>query len=161
MLGSHGEKFYGNFMFDNRWEVMNKAVTFPGDVWKLAEERTVEPIAWLDQVHEEDPEGSNITFELDEKQAQAWAKGAYQQGHLYMFPHHATGRFPYSIVEYPALSKDYNPRYLLKVNGVFAGESNQVFSQDRGSRQGWLCEGGKRRWNIWGTLARISQVSED
>ena len=28
-LGQHGEKFLGNFMFDNRWEVMNKAITFP------------------------------------------------------------------------------------------------------------------------------------
>ena len=35
----HGSKFYGNFIFDNRYELMNKAATFPGDIWRLAEER--------------------------------------------------------------------------------------------------------------------------
>ena len=32
-----GEKLLGNFIFDNHWELMNKAATFPGDVWKLTE----------------------------------------------------------------------------------------------------------------------------
>ena len=38
-MGEHSKKFFGNFIFDNRWELMNKAATFPGDVWRLAEER--------------------------------------------------------------------------------------------------------------------------
>jgi hypothetical protein len=45
----HGSKFYGNFIFDNRYELMNKAATFPGDIWRLAEERVVEPLAWTDR----------------------------------------------------------------------------------------------------------------
>ena len=101
-MGEHSKKFFGNFIFDNRWELMNKAATFPGDVWRLAEERIIEPLAWVDRVHVIDPEGTNFTFDIEEKQAQAWAKGGYQQGHLYMFPHQATGRFPYSTVDYPA-----------------------------------------------------------
>lgn len=40
-----GEKMLGNFIFDNHWELMNQAATFPGDVWKLAEERIIEPLA--------------------------------------------------------------------------------------------------------------------
>ena len=40
-----GEKLPGNFIFDNHWELMNKAATFPGDVWKLAEERVIESFA--------------------------------------------------------------------------------------------------------------------
>ena len=39
-LEPHGSKFYGNFIFDNRYELMNKASTFPGDVWRLVEERS-------------------------------------------------------------------------------------------------------------------------
>jgi hypothetical protein len=130
-MGQHSRKFFGNFIFDNRWELMNKAATFPGDVWRLAEERTIEPLAWVDRVHATDPEGTNFTFDVDEKQAQAWAKGGYQQGHLYMFPHQATGRFPYSTVEYPAFTKEYNPRFLIKVNGVFAGTTNHTGSFPR------------------------------
>ena len=34
--------------------------------------------------------------------------------------------FPYSSVDYPAFTKEYNPRYLMKVNGVFAGVSNHT-----------------------------------
>ena len=37
-MGKQGEKLLGNFIFDNHWELMNKAATFPGDVWKLAED---------------------------------------------------------------------------------------------------------------------------
>jgi hypothetical protein len=98
-MGEHSKKFFGNFIFDNRWELMNKAATFPGDVWRLAEERIIEPLAWVERVQVSDPEGTKMSFDVDEKQAQAWAKGGYQQGHLYMFPHQATGRFPYSTVE--------------------------------------------------------------
>ena len=130
-MGEHSKKFFGNFIFDNRWELMNKAATFPGDVRRLAEERIIEPLAWVDRVQVSDPEGTNMSFDVDEKQAQAWAKGGYQQGHLYMFPHQATGRFPYSTVEYPAFTKEYNPRFLIKVNGVFAGTSNHTGSFPR------------------------------
>ncbi len=130
-IEAYANKYYGNFIFDNRYELMNKAATFPGDIWRLAEERVVEPLSWIDRVEVRDPEGTNFSFEIDEKQAQAWAEGAYQQGHLFMFPHQATGRFPYSSVDYPAFTKKYNPRYLVKVNGVFAGTSNHTGSYPR------------------------------
>ena len=165
MLGRHGEKFLGNFMFDNRWEVMNKAITFPADVWRLAEERTIEPIAWLEQVQVDDPEGTHFTFEVDEMQAQAWASGVYQQGHLYMFPHHATGRFPYSRVEYPALRKEYNPRFLLKVNGVFAGDSNHYGFFPRIEvhvKNGYVTEviGGGTYGELWREFLKYPRINE-
>ncbi|HTF92999.1 MAG TPA: hypothetical protein VK632_08130, partial [Verrucomicrobiae bacterium] len=72
-IEAHANKYYGNFIFDNRYELMNKAATFPGDIWRLAEERVVEPLAWTDRVEVNDPEGTNFSFELEEKQAQAWA----------------------------------------------------------------------------------------
>jgi hypothetical protein len=165
MLGRHGDKFLGNFMFDNRWEVMNKAITFPADVWRLAEERTIEPVAWLDQVHVEDPEGTDFTFEVNESQALAWASGVYQQGHLYMFPHHATGRFPYSRVEYPAVRKEYNPRFLLKVNGVFAGDSNHFGFFPRIEvhvKNGYVTDvkGGGTYGEIWREFLKYPKINE-
>jgi hypothetical protein len=87
-MGKQGEKLLGNFIFDNHWELMNKAASFPGDVWKLAEERVIESFGWVDQVHVTDPEGTNFTFSLTEKEAGVWAEGAYQQGHLYLYPTH-------------------------------------------------------------------------
>ena len=67
LLKQHSAKFYGNYIFDNRYELMNKASTFPGDVWRLAEERVLESLAWLDRVEAFDPEGTNMSFELTEE----------------------------------------------------------------------------------------------
>jgi hypothetical protein len=165
VLGQHSDKFYGNFIFDNRWELMNKAATFPGDVWRLVEERLVEPLAWVDQVHVTDPEGTNFTFEVNEKQAEAWAKGAYQQGHLYMFPHQATGRFPYSTIDYPAFTKTYNPRFLLKVSGVFAGTSNHTGLFPRIEvrlKDGYVTEvkGGGIYGEVWQEFLKYPKINE-
>ena len=164
-LGQHSEKFAGNFMFNSRWEVMNKAMTFPRDVWRLAEERTMEPVAWLDQVHVEDPEGTNFTFEVNEKQAQAWSQGVYDEGHLYMFPHGATGRFGYSAVDFPAHKKDYIPRFLLKVNGVFAGDGNHYGFYPRIEvhvKNGYVSEikGGGIYGEIWREFLKYPKINE-
>jgi len=164
-LGKHSEKFLGNFMFNSRWEVMNKAMTFPRDVWRLAEERAIEPIAWSDRVHVDDPEGTNFTFEVDEKQAQAWARGVYDEGHLYMFPHHATGRFPYSTVEFPAHKNEYNPRFLIKVNGVFAGDGNHYGFYPRIEvhvKNGYVTEvkGGGIYGELWREFLKYPKINE-
>src|ERR671924_1258378 len=161
----HGNKYYGNFIFDNRYELMNKAATFPGDIWRLAEERVVEPLSWVDRVEVNDPEGTNFSFEIDEKQAQSWAEGAYQQGHLFMFPHQATGRFPYSSVEYPAFTKKYNPRYLVKVNGVFAGTSNHTGPYPRMEvhvKDGYVKEvkGGGTYGELWREFLKYPKINE-
>ncbi len=121
------EKYLGVMVYDNRWTVMSKISSFPGDVWRLAEERTIEPIAWADSLQITDPEGTNLTSELTEDMSERWARGVYQQGHLYMFPNQATGRFPYSVVEYPAFQKKWNARSPTpKPNGVIAGTANHA-----------------------------------
>jgi len=164
-LEPHGSKFYGNFIFDNRYELMNKASTFPGDVWRLVEERVLEPLAWVDQVHVTDPEGTHFTFEVNEKEAQAWAEGAYQQGHLFMFPHQATGRFPYSSVDYPAFTKKYNPRYLIKVNGIFTGTWNHTGAFPRIEvhvKDGYVKEvkGGGTYGDLWREFLNYPKIND-
>ena len=123
-LGAHREKFRGNFIFDNHYDLMTQAPLFPGDLWRLVEERVIEPIAWFDSVRVTDPEGTDISLAVDEKMAEGWGRSAYQQGHLFMLPGSATGRHPFSIVDYPALTKQYIPHFLSKVNGVIAGTTN-------------------------------------
>ncbi len=114
LLKQHSAKFYGNFIFDNRYELMNKAATFPGDVWRLAEERVLEAIPWTDRVEASDPEGTNMHFEVTEEEAKIWASGAYNQGHLFLSPYQAT-----------------TPPLITRVNGVFAGTSNHAGSYPR------------------------------
>ncbi|HEY1374798.1 MAG TPA: hypothetical protein VGH50_20165 [Candidatus Binatia bacterium] len=158
-------KLYGNFIFDNRYELMNKAATFPGDVWRLVEERVIEPLRWIDQVRVNDPEGTNFSFEVDEKQALAWAKGAYQQGHLFMFPHQALGRFPYSAVDYPAFTKEYLYPSLVKVNGVFAGTGNHAGNYPRIEvhvKDGYVSEvkGGGLYGELWREFLKYPKIND-
>src|ERR671924_180167 len=70
-------------------QFLEKNPSVKGDFWRLAEERTIEPIGWADYLHITDPEGTNLTSELTEDMAERWARGVYQQGHLYMFPNQA------------------------------------------------------------------------
>jgi len=65
--------------------------------------------------------------------AQAWAKGVYQQGHLYMFPSQAVGRWPYSLVKYPAYDngKGFLPPVLLEVTGVIASTNSHRATHPR------------------------------
>lgn len=126
-LEHHGDKFYGNSTYTDRWTVMSKVPEFPGDVWRLEEEKAIEPIAFADLIRVHDPQGTNFTYELTADVAAQWSKGVYQQGHLYMFPTQAGGRFPNSLIEYPALMKDvYVPPMDSMVTGVIAGTTNHT-----------------------------------
>ena len=120
-------KFLGLFIYDNRWDVMGRVGTYPGDVWQLAEDQTMEPIAYVDKLEITDPEGTNVSAEMSETVAQNWARGVYQRGHLYMFPNQATGRFGYSVVDYPAFQGEWLPREpMAMANGVIAGTTNHT-----------------------------------
>jgi hypothetical protein len=120
-------RFLGLFVADNRWDVMSELGSYPGDVWQLAEEQTMEPIVYVDRIEITDPEGTNLHSEISELQAQRWARGVYQRGHLYMFPNQATGRFGYSVVDYPAFIDEYLPREpLAMANGTIGGTVNHT-----------------------------------
>ncbi len=125
-MGPHGDKVFGNFIFDHHLEVMNKVTTYPGDLWRLVEERIIEPLQWIDRGEVQDPEGTDFSFDLSPELARMWAEGAYLQGHLFMFPHQATGRRPFSIEEYPRMVDLWQPPVVPEVNGVVAGTKNHT-----------------------------------
>jgi hypothetical protein len=116
------EKFLGTFITDNVYNLQSQMSTYPGDVWQLAEEQLLEPLVYIDRVESRDPEGMNLWSDITDEMAQRWAAGAYQRGHLYMFPNQATGRFGYSFVNYPAFQAKWLPREpIARINGVLAG----------------------------------------
>ena len=120
-------KFLGILWQDNRWEVMSEIGSFPADVWQLGEEKTLEPLAHVDKIHVTDPEGVDLRAALTEVQAERWARGAYQRGHLYMFPNQATGRFGYSAVDYPAFQQEWLPREpRVRAEGTIGGTHNHT-----------------------------------
>src|SRR5579875_414400 len=115
-------KYMGLFTADNLWEIMSEIPSYPSDVWLLTEEKTIEPLAYVDKVHITDPQGTDILFDVSEEQAKRWAEGVYERGHLKMYPDMATGQFPASLLNYPQRSKAWLHREpILAINGVIAG----------------------------------------
>ncbi len=116
------DKFLGTFVTDNVYTLQSQMSTYPGDVWQLAEEQLLEPLIYVDRMEAKDPEGLDLYADITDEMAQRWAAGAYQRGHLYMFPNQATGRFGYSFVSYPAFQQKYLQREpIARVNGTVAG----------------------------------------
>lgn len=116
------DQFLGTFITDNIYTLQSQMTTYPGDVWQLAEEQVLEPLAYTDRVEITDPEGTNVWSDITQEMADRWSQGAYQRGHLYMFPNQATGRFGYSFVNYPGFQQKWLPREpIALINGVLAG----------------------------------------
>ena len=132
-LGKHADKFFGNYTYLDFYDIASQVPSFPGDVWRLMETKAIEPLAFVDRIEVSDPEGTAIAADLPPKAAEAWAKGVYQQGHLYMFPSQATGRWPYSLVKYPAYDdrKGWLAPMLLDVNGVIASTNSHRATHPR------------------------------
>ncbi|MGH9198969.1 MAG: hypothetical protein ACRD1T_24980, partial [Acidimicrobiia bacterium] len=120
-------KYMGFFTADNRWEMMSQLTTYPSDVWLLSEEHSMDPLAYVDRLEITDPEGTNVWCDVTEEMAQRWVKGAYQRGHLYLFPNQASGRFAYSVVGYPAFQTQWIPREpMALINGVVAATNGHT-----------------------------------
>jgi hypothetical protein len=123
----HEGRWMGPFVLDNKYDVMAPAAQFPADVWMLAEEQTMEPLASADKVTVTDPEGTDVWWNLTGAQAKAWAKGVYLRGHLFMFPQEAYGQYALSVVNYPALDPEYIPLDdSVLINGTIAATNGHA-----------------------------------
>ena len=131
-LEHHGEKFLGNYTYLDLYDLMSQVPAFPSDVWRMLETKTIEPLAFVERVEVTDPEGTAFGYDVNEEEAKAWADGVYQQGHLYMFPAQATGRFPYSIIEYPSDERASTCRRPAgSVSGVIASTTSHAATHPR------------------------------
>ena len=126
LVAHHGEKVLGNYTYLDLYDLMSQVPDFPPDVWRMVETKTIEPIAFADRAEVTDPEGTAFGYDVSEAEAKAWGAGIYNQGHLFMFPAQATGRYPYSLVEFPAALDNYQPLLLPEVNGVIAATSSHA-----------------------------------
>jgi hypothetical protein len=131
LLRQHGEKYLSNYTYLDLYDLMSQVPAFPADVWRLVETKTMEPLAFVDRVEVTDPEGTAFGYDVDEDGAKNWAAGVYQQGHLFMFPAQGTGRFPYSMIDYPAMTGSYIQPVQPEVTGVIASSSSHAATYPR------------------------------
>jgi hypothetical protein len=76
----------------------------------------------VDKVAFSDPEGTNAGFDVTEEQAAKWANGAYIRGHIFLHPDQTGGRYPYSLIDFPAEQSKWSPiEPRVNLNGTIAG----------------------------------------
>ena len=92
------------------------STSFPTDVWRLSEDKIMQTLPWIEEVHIYDPEGTDIRFSVTPKEAEAWAKAAYLPNHLFLNPLQGTR----GIYFHHGLRDVVVP----KANGVVAGTTH-------------------------------------
>jgi hypothetical protein len=131
-LKHHDTKFVGNYTYLNNFDIMSKVPAYPSDVWRLIESKVIEPLAYVDRVEVTDPEGSAFYFEVAPEEARIWSQGSYLQGHLYMIPSQASGAYPFSFVEFPAMQNTWLPTIqMTTANGVIASSNSHASNHPR------------------------------
>lgn len=130
-IGAHGDKYLGSYTYFDLYDLMSQVPAFPADVWRQVETKTIESLAFVDRAEVTDPEGTAFGYNVSEDNAKRWAQGVYQQGHLYMFPAQGTGRYPYSLIEYPILGKTFIPPARPRVSGVIASTTSHAATHAR------------------------------
>ncbi len=86
-FGRNGAKFIGNWTYVKQSDLLSKVPEFPGDVWKLVEEKVLDAVPFIESVHMTDPEGTDVRWTVaTEEDGQKWAKAAYLQGHIFLYP---------------------------------------------------------------------------
>jgi hypothetical protein len=130
-IGAHGDKYLGSYTYFDLYDLMGQVPAFPADVWRLLETKTIESLQFVDRAEVTDPEGTAFGYDVSEANAKRWAEGVYQQGHLYMYPAQGTGRYPYSLIEYPILKANFIQPARPHVSGIIASTTSHAASHPR------------------------------
>ncbi len=85
-FGKNAPKFVGSWTYEKQSDLLSKVPEFPGDVWKLVEEKVLDAVPFMESVHMFDAEGTDVRWSVTEEDAQKHAKAAYLQGHIFLYP---------------------------------------------------------------------------
>jgi len=130
-LRHQGNKFIGNYTYINHFDLMSKVPNVPADVWRMLEGKIIDPLGFVDRYEISDPEGTAMWGDVTPEEAKAWAEGSYQQGHLYMLPSQASGRYPYSRISYPNIGDTWIEPNQTRTHGVVASTNSHATNHAR------------------------------
>jgi hypothetical protein len=116
-FGKNAAKFLGNWTYVRQTDLLSKVPEFPGDVWKLAEQKILDALPFIESVRMTDPEGTDVRWSVTEEGAEKWAKAALLQGHLFMYPLQGSRGI---------LDAAFDSQVFPDSNGVLAGCSNHT-----------------------------------
>jgi len=130
-LKHQGKKLVGNYTYVNHYDLMSQVPNVPADVWRMLEGKLIDPLAFVDRYEATDPEGTAMYGDVTDEEATGWAEGSYQQGHLYMLPSQASGRYPYSRINYPATGTKWIEPKQGRTNGIIASTNSHATNHAR------------------------------
>ena len=85
-----GDRFQLGWRYPDMKSLMTESAAFPADVFRALEDKLIEVVPWIQQVRVTDPEGTDLGFSVNSEEAEAWAKGAYFQNYIKLYPLQAT-----------------------------------------------------------------------
>ena len=130
-LRHQGKKFIGNYTYVNHFDLMSKVPNVPADVWRMLEGKIIDPLGFVDRYEISDPEGTAMWGDVTPEEARNWGEGSYQQGHLYMLPSQASGRYPYSRINYPAIGNNWIEPAQTRTHGIVASTNSHATNHAR------------------------------
>lgn len=102
----HADKFMGNWMYEDKTDLLMRFPSFPSDVWSLIEDKIVQPIDKVSEGTFVDPEGTSLRWSVTRPQAVKWKQFAsLANNHLFLYPH---------------------PRDVSSMTGVVCGGANHI-----------------------------------
>lgn len=119
VLRDRGDRFKGNWLFNNWEEFISDTWVFPDELLVEIERRIIEALGKASFVRITDPEGTFLEFPLSVEEAKRWQIAAWLKGHLLLDPLMAT----VSEGEVVPHSPEVKPVFR-DINGVLAGTSN-------------------------------------
>jgi hypothetical protein len=130
----HAEKYQGNWALRTKSDLLAKSAEFPPDVWNLVAEKIIRPIPFVSEGTIEDPEGTNLHWDVTPDQARHWSRSTGSTNHVYIYPSpiHSTFR-PGGVIRAHG-----NHTGIFPTMSVYLNEHGSVERVEKGGKTGDL-----------------------
>jgi hypothetical protein len=77
-----GERFRANWMYRKREDLLARYTNFPVQIQRLLERKLVDMFSHAEAVHITDPEGTDLSWDVSEDEAELWKRGSWIPWHI-------------------------------------------------------------------------------
>ncbi|MBI3940821.1 MAG: hypothetical protein HY315_08300 [Acidobacteria bacterium] len=90
LFNALGDRFQEGWRYPNMRSLVSDTSAFPADLWRALEEKVMEVIPWIEEVHFTDGEGTDLRYSVTQADGEIWATRPYFQDYIMMYPLQAT-----------------------------------------------------------------------
>jgi hypothetical protein len=76
------EKYRGNFLFSTYESFISRCSAYPDEIWRLIDRKLLQQFRRAAAVHITDPQGTDVSWDLTDEEAELWVKTATVPGHM-------------------------------------------------------------------------------